>query len=53
MGNGAMPNGPSYRAHPRLYLSGHSRHRNILSAIGQELTFADRATTLMSPLPAQ
>ena len=22
MGNGALPNGPSYRAHPRLYLSG-------------------------------
>jgi hypothetical protein len=20
MGNGALPNGPSYRAHPRLYL---------------------------------
>ena len=23
MGNGALPNGPSYRAHPRLYLFGH------------------------------
>src|SRR6266702_5557908 len=22
MGNGALPNGPSYRAHPRLYLPG-------------------------------
>jgi hypothetical protein len=22
MGNGALPNGPSYRAHPRLYQSG-------------------------------
>jgi hypothetical protein len=22
MGNGALPNGPSYRAHPRLYLFG-------------------------------
>ena len=22
MGNGALPNGPSYRAHPRLYLLG-------------------------------
>jgi hypothetical protein len=21
MGNGVLPNGPSYRAHPRLYLS--------------------------------
>jgi hypothetical protein len=21
MGNGALPNGPSYRAHPRLYIS--------------------------------
>ena len=25
MGNGASPNGPSYRAHPRLYLSSRSR----------------------------
>jgi hypothetical protein len=24
MGNGALPNGPSYRAHPRLYRLGHS-----------------------------
>ena len=24
MGNGALPNGPSYRAHPRLYQGGHS-----------------------------
>ena len=23
MGNGALPNGPSYRAYPRLYLFGH------------------------------
>jgi hypothetical protein len=24
MGNGALPNGPSYRAHPRLCLNGHA-----------------------------
>jgi hypothetical protein len=24
MGNGALPNGPSYRAYPRLYLNRHS-----------------------------
>jgi hypothetical protein len=24
MGNGALPHGPSDRAHPRLYLSGHA-----------------------------
>src|SRR5258705_12018708 len=24
MGNGALPNGPSYRAHPRLYLLRHA-----------------------------
>ena len=25
MGNGALPNGPSYRAHPRLYQFGRQR----------------------------
>src|ERR1700686_1826407 len=25
MGNGALPNGPSYRAHPRLYQNGPSK----------------------------
>jgi hypothetical protein len=32
MGNGALPHGPSYRAHPRLYLSSPERvHRNVRS----------------------
>src|ERR1039457_1749474 len=31
MGNGAMPNGPSYRAHPRLYhLSSDSAEKDVL-----------------------
>jgi hypothetical protein len=30
MGNGALPNGPSYRAHPRLYHRDNSlRYRGI------------------------
>src|SRR6266699_6262183 len=29
MGNGALPNGPSYRAHPRLY---HPRHAVIANS---------------------
>src|ERR1022692_1696191 len=29
MGNGALPNGPSCRAHPRLYQSGHSLRRKF------------------------
>jgi hypothetical protein len=27
MGNGALPNGPTYRAHPRLYQPGHCLSR--------------------------
>ena len=33
MGNGAMPHGPSYRAHPRLYHSGPL-------ALGDEASYA-------------
>ncbi len=29
MGNGASPHGPSDRAHPRLYLSGHTESSAI------------------------
>jgi putative ABC transport system substrate-binding protein len=34
MGNGALPHGPSYRAHPRLYLSGGSQGGEFTSAFG-------------------
>jgi hypothetical protein len=33
MGNGALPNGPSYRAHPRLYPEPTSRDVRYLVAI--------------------
>ena len=33
MGNGALPHGPSYRAHPRLYLPGRSPRCGKSSAI--------------------
>ncbi len=47
MGNGAMPNGPSYRAHPRLYPgrglgllsawldAGRARVRSARNAVGR------------------
>jgi hypothetical protein len=38
MGNGALPHGPSYRAHPRLYQSGGNISCRFWSAIG---TIAD------------
>jgi hypothetical protein len=34
MGNGALPHGPSYRAHPRLYLSGGGQGVGFTSAFG-------------------
>ena len=34
MGNGALPHGPSYRAHPRLYLSVELLQCTISAAIG-------------------
>src|ERR1700738_3924429 len=34
MGNGALPHGPSYRAHPRLYLFVESLQRTNSGAIG-------------------
>jgi hypothetical protein len=34
MGNGALPHGPSYRAHPRLYHSGHRPERLHLLLAG-------------------
>jgi hypothetical protein len=33
MGNGALPNGPSYRAHPRLYLTRHLKRSSYMSKI--------------------
>jgi hypothetical protein len=34
MGNGALPNGPSYRAHPRLYLNVIRRAAIFLVSLG-------------------
>ena len=34
MGNGALPNGPSYRAHPRLYHLQDQRQRVVLALNG-------------------
>jgi hypothetical protein len=36
MGNGALPNGPSYRAHPRLYLSCRSAKSASTSVPGRK-----------------
>jgi DNA-binding transcriptional LysR family regulator len=43
VGNGALPNGPSYRAHPRLYLSGGSRMSALTPLLEVERTFVGRA----------
>ena len=40
MGNGALPNGPSYRAHPRLYLSGRGLSARPGQLSGAKRTFA-------------
>jgi hypothetical protein len=34
MGNGVLPHGPSYRAHPRLYLTGGSLRRENTAVVG-------------------
>lgn len=41
MGNGALPSGPSYRAHPRLYLFGHAAisELSLLSEVKRKLDF--------------
>jgi hypothetical protein len=36
MGNGALPHGPSYRAHPRLYLSGGGNASNLRQLLGEQ-----------------
>jgi hypothetical protein len=46
MGNGAMPNGPSYRAHPRLYPSGPSD-------LDHKGHFAKLERTKCASIPAQ
>jgi hypothetical protein len=38
MGNGALPNGPSYRAHPRLYLRGQTNSAVEWSLLDQQRT---------------
>jgi len=38
MGNGALPNGPSYRAHPRLYLLRHGEAASECPLLVEEQT---------------
>ena len=45
MGNGALPNGPSYRAHPRLYLKGPSTYACQCLLIGHDQTCRGPALT--------
>jgi len=43
MGNGALPHGPSYRAHPRLYLNGPASRRDrclLIECSGLDATVA-------------
>src|SRR5215831_275874 len=49
MGNGALPNGPSYRAYPRLYQSGHTEMVCQLSAFGAKRTCRDRGACRFNP----
>jgi hypothetical protein len=42
MGNGALPHGPSYRAHPRLYHLVDSLRCEGLDAIGAKRTCRER-----------
>ena len=46
MGNGALPHGPSYRAHPRLYLSGGSQGGEFTSAFGRAAEVHGRTTSV-------
>jgi hypothetical protein len=46
MGNGASPNGPSYRAHPRLYLRDMVRRRMMVVANGAKADIAFAALTV-------
>jgi hypothetical protein len=39
MGNGALPNGPSYRAHPRLYHFGRSAMSQLSPLSAPERTW--------------
>jgi hypothetical protein len=45
MGNGALPNGPSYRAHPRLYLLRHGRTASECPLLVEEQTRTDLTAT--------
>src|SRR6266540_1364163 len=45
MGNGALPNGPSYRAHPRLYRLGPAATLAKCSLIGGKRTLGRRSTS--------
>jgi hypothetical protein len=46
MGNGALPHGPSYRAHPRLYRGERLRARNREFRILPEFALVGRAVLL-------
>ena len=45
MGNGAMPNGPSYRAHPRLYPSVTAGAQAAFPKLGADRSTINLATT--------
>jgi hypothetical protein len=46
MGNGALPNGPSYRAHPRLYHFGHAAMTSLSPLSGARRTiYTSRCTS--------
>jgi len=54
MGNGALPNGPSYRAHPRLYQSRHgsmSALRSLLVAESGHAAETAETTRMCFRLP--
>src|SRR6266480_5566157 len=50
MGNGALPNGPSYRAHPRLYRLGHrATALRVPLAMAKRKCFGKRRRTGFDP----
>ena len=54
MGNGALPNGLSYRAHPRLYRLRHAAMFAVRSLSGEKRTFRGRRVSEANyPSPAR
>ena len=50
MGNGALPHGPSYRAHPRLYLSGEAMAASLRQLLGEQRKYMEGRPRLPSTL---